>query len=435
MKEYGKEKNNVKGWGYMVEKLKLVKMEKVIRDVLVVCLAVLVLLILFFNSAVQRLSDTYVKIMVMCFMILVIAAILYAFQMFDEKHKETDCLIYKKRVMELVRAQEIIFFVYLMICAVVIVQAYGVIVDSQGGWIVYEAFVTFPIVTQLTILMNYYYRVNTRRSQYMRLCRLLDQLSEGRLDLSNPFRQEEPYYQYGHTFEVIGQRLRNAIEEATSGEKEKMNMVLSVSNNLIFPLTSVRLNLELMKKEKLEDSTKDYIEMITKEVENIKLMVDSQLKLVRTTYGDLPLNQDTINMNTLIEDILQRIEGQENIRREYTEEDVEFVSDSKCIQGICMNLIDNAIKYSLDGTRIFIKTMIKNGYVYLRILNTSNYEMDFTAESVLARLNLHSDTKLAKGNGVGLIEAKAYTELCGGRFHIRIEGDQFMTYVAFPNIR
>ena len=58
---------------------------------------------------------------------------------------------------------------------------------------------------------------------------------------------------------------------------------------------------------------------------------------------------------------------------------------------VCQNLIENALKYSAKGTRVFIKTFAEEDtaagqrQLCLEITNTAGYLMDFDKEDIVER--------------------------------------------------
>lgn len=74
-------------------------------------------------------------------------------------------------------------------------------------------------------------------------------------------------------------------------------------------------------------------------------------------------------MNRLIEQILADMDdkiGSSHLQfvTVLTEDDTHFVTDNMHMYRICQNLIENALKYSAENTRVFIKTFISG-----RLLN------------------------------------------------------------------
>ena len=64
--------------------------------------------------------------------------------------------------------------------------------------------------------------------------------------------------------------------------------------------------------------------------------------------------------------------------------------------------------------------------------NTSREYIDFTAEEILARFVRGDKNRSTEGNGLGLPIAKSFTELCGGRFDLTLDGDSFCVTVELP---
>ena len=64
--------------------------------------------------------------------------------------------------------------------------------------------------------------------------------------------------------------------------------------------------------------------------------------------------------------------------------------------------------------------------------NISAYPMDFEANEIVGRFVRGDESRTTEGSGLGLAIAKSYTELCGGRFEIFLDGDLFKAVLTFP---
>jgi signal transduction histidine kinase len=58
--------------------------------------------------------------------------------------------------------------------------------------------------------------------------------------------------------------------------------------------------------------------------------------------------------------------------------------------------------------------------------------MNFTEESITERFTRGDVNRTTEGNGLGLAIVKSFSEVCGGKFHIHIDGDLFKAIVEFP---
>ena len=98
------------------------------------------------------------------------------------------------------------------------------------------------------------------------------------------------------------------------------------------------------------------------------------------------------------------------------------------------NVIENALKYSLKGTRIFLRITEADQNIKLEVVNTASYEMNFTEEEIMERFARAEKSRTSEGNGLGLSIADSFTKNCGGEFSIRIDGDQFLLLYNLNNI-
>jgi signal transduction histidine kinase len=98
------------------------------------------------------------------------------------------------------------------------------------------------------------------------------------------------------------------------------------------------------------------------------------------------------------------------------------------------NLMNNACKYSLSGTRVYL-TLEKvgdNAVFYIR--NTSAVELNISPDELMARFVRGDHSRTTEGNGLGLSIAESLTRLQGGTMEITIDGDLFKIALSFPTV-
>lgn len=248
--------------------------------------------------------------------------------------------------------------------------------------------------------------------------------------------------------EINKDRLREAvelekksIEKAAKSEQLKIDLISNVSHDLKTPLTSMVGYLELLKKEDLNDVSRDYAELISDKAEKLKEMIESLFSLAKASSGNIKIKPETIELNRLIEQIFADMDDRIKASglhfvTAFTEEDTRFTTDSLHMYRICQNLVENALKYSASGTRVFVKTFIKASPVqrklYLEITNTAGYFMDFSKEEIVERFARGDKARTSEGNGLGLAIVSTYAGALGGSFDINIDCDQFKAVLCFP---
>ena len=101
-----------------------------------------------------------------------------------------------------------------------------------------------------------------------------------------------------------------------------------------------------------------------------------------------------------------------------------ITADGRRLYRVFQNLIDNALKYALAGSRVYLSLKTEVGRAEASLRNTSREELP-TGVDLTARF-------VRGGSGLGLSIASSFTEACGGDFHVETLADLFTAVVSFP---
>lgn len=101
--------------------------------------------------------------------------------------------------------------------------------------------------------------------------------------------------------------------------------------------------------------------MISTRAGKLGEMINSLFSLAKASSGNVELHKETFELNRLMEQIFADMddwikESGLKFVTQLTEEDTAIYSDNSYFYRICQNLVENALKYSAKGTRVFIKT-------------------------------------------------------------------------------
>ncbi len=279
--------------------------------------------------------------------------------------------------------------------------------------------------------------------RYMRLVESLGTLQahlqdveQGRLEKSLQLNEHEILYPVSIAVNGIQDGFVRALQTATKSERMKVELVTNVSHDLKTPLTSIISYAELLSRQELPAESREYLQIISTKSEQLKVLIQDLFDLSKSTSGILEQERDTIDLARLVTQTMadrgevQRIQSKIRI----TDDPLWISCDGAKISRVLQNVFDNAEKYALDGTRIYVDACQKEGRAVLEIRNVANYEMTFQASDVLERFVRGDAARSAEGSGLGLSIARSFTMANGGTFEVAIEGDMFKVTITFPTV-
>lgn len=140
----------------------------------------------------------------------------------------------------------------------------------------------------------------------------------------------------------------------------RRDFISNVSHELRTPVSVIRANSETLLNGALDnkEDAKMFSTAILHNAQRLSEMVSDLIDLSRIEYGELKLNFEKINLNQSILKVLDSLSGlaaKKNISFSFNENLDLFVrADSKALERILINLIDNAIKYSPSNSSVEI---------------------------------------------------------------------------------
>lgn len=266
-----------------------------------------------------------------------------------------------------------------------------------------------------------------------------EEIRNGNLSYKIPELKSEDMKALAEDINEIGDGLENSVSAKLKAERLKTDLITNVSHDLKTPLTSIISYTELLSGvQGLTDEAKDYISIIAKKSEKLKNLTQDLFDVSKVQSGTENFNFEKLDTALLISQAMG--ENDNEIQKSglqfcvKTEKDLYISADGRKMSRVLGNLIDNAIKYSMKNTRVFLTAYEKNGKVYMEIKNISAYEMDFDAEEITGRFVRGDESRTDGGNGLGLAIAKGYVEALGGKFEIVIDGDLFKVVISFDKV-
>lgn len=233
------------------------------------------------------------------------------------------------------------------------------------------------------------------------------------------------------------QEKQNAIAQAVADERFKVELISNVSHDLRTPLTAILGYGELLEKENLSPEGAEQLQKLNRKSRYMRDLVDSLFELTKVSSGTVEAKIDRIDLIRLLEQTIGLAEDALQdaglvVKRKYCENAISLATDGARMHQVFMNLLENAMKYALKGSRIYLNVLDAEESYEISLVNTASYEMDFTPEEIVERFARGDKARSTQGSGIGLAIASTYTESVGGSFRVEIDGDQFRAIVRLP---
>lgn len=257
-------------------------------------------------------------------------------------------------------------------------------------------------------------------------------------DLETPLNlpADADLHQTAEQLNDIQAGLHRALAEQTRSERMKVELISNVSHDLKTPLTSVLSYAELLRQEPLEGAAADYARIIDEKAHRLAVMVQDVFEVSKAASGQLPVHLERLDFAKLLRQTLADLEGPISrsgltFRVDLPEAPVMITADGRRLYRVFQNLIDNALKYALAGSRVYLSLKTGAGSAEASLRNTSREELPDGVD-LTARFVRGDASRTDGGSGLGLSIASSFTEACGGDFHVETLADLFTAVVSFP---
>ncbi|WP_297212223.1 sensor histidine kinase [uncultured Flavonifractor sp.] len=234
--------------------------------------------------------------------------------------------------------------------------------------------------------------------------------------------------------------LRTALMEQMKSERTKIELIANVSHDLKTPLTSIVSYVELLQQEEdLPEHVRDYVRILSDKTQRLQTMVRDVFDVSKAAAGSLPVSVKVIDYTKLLRqtlaDMNEEIEAAPaSLRPTLPEEPVWIEADGDRLYRVFQNLIGNALKYALEGSRIYLELKTADGQATAVIRNISRDELPQGVD-LTERFVRGDASRTDGGSGLGLSIARTFTEACGGSFTLTTEADLFTVQVSLPLTR
>lgn len=289
------------------------------------------------------------------------------------------------------------------------------------------------IICWVIILAGYIY---LSLGDFKALKRMNEHISAVKSGDYTPRKEEvgSPIYAATERINEISTSIQGTVEKQLKSERMKIELVTNVSHDLKTPLTSIISYIDLLSDEELPPAARDYVTIIEEKSQRLKTMVADLFDLAKATSRTDVQSEEidaVVLTRQVLGDLADKIEASgRQLKCDIQAETAPICADGKKMYRVFQNVIDNALKYSMEGTRVYLTLKREMGRCEIVVKNIASYEMTFSPDEITERFTRGDESRSTEGNGLGLSIAKSFTEACGGEFKVEIDGDVFIAKIS-----
>ena len=242
----------------------------------------------------------------------------------------------------------------------------------------------------------------------------------------------------GNDVNRINEGLSEAVKDKMKSERLKTELITNVSHDLKTPLTSIISYVDLLEKREIEDEdAKKYVEVLARQSARLKKLTDDLFEAAMASSGSIKIELSRCDVGVLLNQTAGEFEDRLlkaglSLVVDIPDEAVLVTADPKRLWRVFENLMGNICKYSQENTRVYLTVSRADGRAFIRFKNISRDMLNISPDELTARFVRGDSSRNTEGSGLGLSIAKSLTELQGGRFELRIDGDLFEAILDFP---
>ncbi|WP_084639499.1 ATP-binding protein [Geitlerinema sp. PCC 9228] len=239
------------------------------------------------------------------------------------------------------------------------------------------------------------------------------------------------------------------MQEALKREREvgelKTQFVSMVSHEFRNPLTSITMSAKLLRSysdRATEEQKQSYIKRILDSANRMGELIEDILLLGKAELGKIERSPEYLNLESYCQELVEEMRLADSQKHEIVftckqqdSQNQQFYTDKAALRHILVNLLSNALKYSQEGSTIFLDLQIQAQQAVFQVRDFGIGIPPEAQSRLFERFYRANNVGKLPGTGLGLAIAQRYVELLRGQIQVYSEVNVGTTFsVVIPSI-
>ncbi len=272
--------------------------------------------------------------------------------------------------------------------------------------------------------------------QYDSIMHATKQMADGELKIS--LKEDLGVFApLGAELEKVQEGFSKAVAEEAKSQNMKTELISNVSHDLKTPLTAIITYVNLLKQEGISEAERrNFVNTLDMKSQRLKVLIEDLFEVSKAQSGNIQMNFMDVDVVNIMKQL--RLEMEDKLadsdltfRWNLPEEKVILNLDGQKTYRVFENLLSNALKYAMPGSRVYVDIEKRESEVEVIFKNISAVELGKDADRLTDRFVRGDSARTTEGSGLGLAIVKSFVELQGGSFRIDIDGDLFKAMILW----
>ena len=246
-----------------------------------------------------------------------------------------------------------------------------------------------------------------------------------------------PMEREGRIFGVV--LIFHDLTEIRRLEEIRRDFIANLSHELKTPLTAIQGYAETLLEEapSKSESSKKYLEIILRHATELNRLMENLLNLSKVESGKEEVLLESIPLRNFVAQLFERFAVQARLKeielRNEIPEETQIQADPPKLNQILGNLVDNAVKYTPAGGKVWIRVETGSDGCRLEVGDTGVGISPGDQERIFERFYRvdKARSRDSGGAGLGLAIVKHLVELHGGRISVESISNQGSKFHVF----